>query len=223
MSSEAASAVGAAPEAAGGDLRRGPAIVPRHRPGRWWGSALGLLLVAAAAGCGVGAQGAPQALDVRAPHGGGTVGGKQTPSNVLLPWVGAAVHIYLVGNKHLAAVDRDVNAPPLVSSLLSQLALGPTQRESSHGLVSPASMLGPVGVGAVRQGVVRVDLPRSFQDLDGADQIMAVAQIVFTATSVRGVRAVRFYVAGQEAQVPETNGHLVSGPSTRADYRALEG
>ena len=178
----------------------------------------------AAAGCGVGAQSSPQALSLSPPTGGGTTGVTGTVPGLLLPWVGVAAKVYLVDRgKHLVAVSREVGSPLSVSSVLTQLALGPTQRESDRGLVSPASMVSPFGVGSLRRGVVGVSLPKSFEDLDGQDQTMAVAQIVFTATSVHGVRAVRFSVAGQAAQVPEANGHLVSSPSTRADYASLSG
>jgi spore germination protein GerM len=195
-----------------------------HRPRRARPAAavLGVALAAGAAGCGVGAQSAPQALDIPTPRGATGPGAISVSPGVLAPWVSVPVKIYLVGgDKRVTAVERQVASPASVSSALNQLALGPTQGEQDRGLVSPASMVSPFGVGRVVAGVVRVDLPESFQDLDGLDQTMAVAQIVFTATSVHGVRAVRFYVAGQAAQVPEANGHLVGGPSTRADYRAL--
>jgi spore germination protein GerM len=75
----------------------------------------------------------------------------------------------------------------------------------------------------VHKGVVSVNLPLSFENLGGQDQTVAAAQIVFTVTTFSGVQGVRFLVAGQAARVPNGNGGLTPGPSTRKDYSALAG
>jgi Sporulation and spore germination len=175
------------------------------------------------AGCGVGAQSAPQPLDPKAvPYG--LLGPTSSPSTSAPGLASARVTVYMEGGTgRLVPVHRDVPWPATLSAILAQLAAGPSGQESSRGLVSPASSVGPFGVGPVRDGVVVVDLPVSFESLGGQDQQLAAAQIVFTVTTFTGVKGVRFLVGGQRAQVPTGDGSLTRGPSTRQDYSALEG
>ena len=177
----------------------------------------------ALAGCGVGAQSAPQPLDPRAvPYG--LLRPTSSPSTSVPGLPSARVTIYMEGESgRLVPVRRVVPWPATISAILTQLAAGPTGRESSRGLVSPASSVGPFRVGPVRDGVVLIDLPVSFESLGGQDQQVAAAQIVFTVTTFTGVRGVEFLVGGQAAQVPSGDGSLTRGPSTRRDYLALEG
>lgn len=208
--------------------------MPRPRPtargarraGRRAGGAIVLLALAGGAlsACGLGAQSSPQALDPQAvPYGllHRTVPPTTSPS----PWlVNAPVVIYLEGSSgHLVAVHREVPWPATLASALDQLASGPSASESSRGLASPASAVGPLGSGRLEHGVVTVDLPVSFESLGGEDQTMAAAQIVYTVTTFSGVRGVRFLVGGQAAQVPKADGGLTTKPSTRRDYVSLAG
>lgn len=179
-------------------------------------------LAAALSGCGIAAQSAPQPLDLKSEPAGLT--GANSPPRTVVPWLDVPVTVYLAGrDDHLEAVKRDVAAPATLVSVLDQLAFGPTERQSQRGLVSPASSVGPVKVGPLRKGIVEVDLPKSFENLDGQDQTVAAAQVVFTATAVPGVRGVLFRLGGQPAQVPDENGHITSGPSVRKDYADLAG
>jgi spore germination protein GerM len=174
------------------------------------------------AGCGVGAQSAPQPLDPKAvPYG--LLGPTSSPSTSDSGLSTAGVTVYMeAADGRLVAVRRHVPWPATIAAILSQLAAGPTAEESSRGFVSPASSVGPFGVGRVSEGIVPVDLPVSFESLGGQDQQVAAAQIVFTATTFTGVKGVRFLVGGQAAQVPTGDGSLTRGPSTRKDYSALE-
>ncbi len=189
------------------------------------GSALIAAVAATCAGltgCGVGAQSSPQPLDPKAvPYG---LLGPTSPPSTSDPGLSSArVTVYMeAADGRLVAVHRHVPWPATVAAILSQLAAGPTAQESSRGLVSPASSVGPFRAGPVRDGIVPVDLPVSFESLGGQDQQVAAAQIVFTVTTFTGVKGVRFLVGGQTAQVPTGNGSLTRGPSTRKDYLALE-
>lgn len=183
---------------------------------------LAVLIVAGAglAGCGVGPQATPQKIDPKSvPFGLMAPDGKATTT---VPGAATAeVIIYLEGKERLVPVERAVPSPVSIGSALEQLARGPTATESSLGLTSPASAVGPFQAGSVRGGVVSVDLPLSFENLGGQYQIVAAAQIVFTATALEGTRGVLFLVDGQSAQVPGDKGNLVKGPVTRADYSLL--
>jgi len=209
---------------------RAPSAIPGCRGTRGLpllrAAVIGVVAVAAAAGlagCGLGAQSNPQALSSKdVPYG--LLAPASSPRTSVPGFVVAQVTIYLEGaNEHLVPVHRQVAWPASLAAILNELVDGPTGRESSRGLVSPASSVGPLGVGPVKRGVVAVDLPVSFENLGGADQIVAAAQIVFTVTTFFGARGVLFFVGGQAAQVPNGNGSLTHGPSTRKDYSALAG
>jgi len=176
------------------------------------------LVAVGVAGCGVGAQSSAEIL-----------GGKSVPSGLLqakrptsttVPGrLGVAVTVYLEGpGRRLVAVTRNVAWPATVAAALNQLADGPTAAEAARGLVSPASALGPFGVGAKRGAIVTVNLPVAFEDLAGQDQTVVAGQVVFTVTAFPAVRGVHFVVGGQPSQVPSDRGSLSSGPATRQDY-----
>jgi spore germination protein GerM len=205
-------------------LQQGPLRVRGKKGrGRTAGRALAAVTASLAlAGCGLGAQSAPEPLSPppTTPHQ--LVGRTSQPGTAPAGIVPALVTIFLEGpGEHLVPVRSEVPWPATMAALLGRLAAGPTASESSRGLVSPASSVGPFGVGAVHDGVVPVDLPESFENLGGEDQTMAAAQIVFTVTTFPGVKGVRFLIGGQAAQVPNGNGSLTAGPSTRKDYGGL--
>lgn len=183
---------------------------------------LALALCAVLAGCGVSAQSAPRRLNPKdVPYG--LLSQSASPSTSLPGMATARVTIYMEnGDGRLVPVHRDVRWPASLSAILGQLAAGPTDAESSQGLVSPASSIGPFHVGVVSDGVVSVRMPKGFQSLSGLDQQLAAAQIVFTVTTFTGITGVRFLVDGQVARVPSGNGRLTRGTSTRQDFRGLE-
>lgn len=69
--------------------------------------------------------------------------------------------------------------------------------------------------------VLEVDVAR-LGSVEGLLQRLAVAQIVFTATGIEGVRGVRFYLDGQPSSVPLDEGSAGAGQVvTRADFSKL--
>ncbi len=117
------------------------------------------LLAIAVAGCGVGAQSSPDVLSAKSVPSGLLQAKRPTTTTVPVP-LGAAVTIYLEGpDRRLVPVTREVTWPATVAAALGQLADGPTAAEAARGLVSPASSLGPFGVGAKRGAIVAVNLP----------------------------------------------------------------
>jgi spore germination protein GerM len=105
--------------------------------------------------------------------------------------------------------------------VLGVLVRGPTNIEAAEGLSSavPAqtTVLGAViGSG----GVATVDLGGTFGQLVGQAQIQAVAQIVFTATTLPGVTSVTFELAGQAVDVPVASGAQVPS-ANRAQFAPL--
>lgn len=185
---------------------------------------MALAVVAVAlAGCGVGAQSAPQLLGTKSAPSGLLQAKRATSTTVPAP-LGAEVSIYMEGPDHrLVPVARRVTWPATVAAALDQLADGPTAAEAARGLVSPASSLGPFGTGTKRGAILAVNLPVAFEDLAGQDQTVAAGQVVFTVTAFPAVKGVRFLVGGQASQVPSDRGSLSSGPVTRRAYSQLAG
>lgn len=202
------------PEASGGHVTR-PTWALRTS------FAFAVACALALGGCGIAAQQAPQAIE-RADVPYGLLGrGPHPPAS--LPRYGVVrVTLWLEGSGgQLDPVPSYVPWPLTVGALLNALSQGPDERQSDQGLVSPASAVGPLTSGRPSQGVVPVYLPQSFENLGGNDQLIAVAQVVFTLTQLPGVRGVVFWLAGQRARVPDAAGKLIAGPLTRADYQAL--
>ena len=182
-----------------------------------------VLVVAALAlgGCGLGAQRSPVALDRRSiPYG--LLGRRPHKQTSIPKFESTRVTLWLEGgNQKLVPVRAYIAWPATIGGLLNALVQGPTETQSQRGLVSPASAVGPLSSGTPRHGIVPVDLPASFENLGGSDQLLAAAQIVYTLTGFPGVKGIVFKVVGQRANVPNARGKLVAGPLTRAAYSSL--
>lgn len=74
---------------------------------------------------------------------------------------------------------------------------------------------------ALEDGVLTVDLSSEFNTVVGGRSIVGVAQIVYTATEVIGVDAVRFQVDGEDVAVNDESGAQQTDPVTRTDYAGL--
>jgi spore germination protein GerM len=118
---------------------------------------------------------------------------------------------------------------PLASTALGQvlaaLQAGPsTLGPPGAGLRSAVPSSPPLGVKDNGDGTATVDLPPTFFDnIQQPDQVRAIAQIVLTLTSQRGIGSVVFTRDGQLTSVPlGTNEQSEAGrPVSRADYRGL--
>jgi hypothetical protein len=133
--------------------------------------------------------------------------------------------IYLVApsepsqQRQLRSVQRDVVARP--DALLQVLLDGPNQRELDSRLVtaipSGTTLLSTRTVG----DVLFVDLTDPITELTGEALTLAVAQIVFTASGVPGVQAVRLRVDGEDQAWPRGDGQTRQGPLRIFDFPGL--
>jgi hypothetical protein len=108
-----------------------------------------------------------------------------------------------------------------VSGLLSRLAAGPTDQERAAGL---SSALGP-GVGLdlldVTERVARISVVPSEQTPTADRLPLAIAQVVFTATSAEGVDRIQLLRRGRTIEVPLPGGARTSAPVGAGDYLEL--
>ena len=180
------------------------------------------LVVVLAAACGVPKDGHPRPIeaqnvpfDLLAPTG--------ASSTTTMPPATASrqVTIFLAdADGHLVAVKRDVEAPSTLKKALTALLAGPSADEAGlHTAITSDTKLlhlrGPV------DGLVTLDLSRQLLDVTGRQQILALAQVVYTATGYPGVDRVLFQFNGASREVPNGEGTLTSTPLGRLSYRGL--
>ncbi|WP_432534548.1 GerMN domain-containing protein [Kineococcus arenarius] len=166
-------------------------------------------LVAGLAGCGVDAQEEPTtvALPVATTP---TTAGSSSGAFVL--------RVYFVrGNRLVAVTRRTDTATP--QTTLDQLVSGPRRSEVADEV---RTAVAPQDLAATPDpaGGVVVAAGRDFTNVGGANQLLAVAQLVWTLTELRGVEHVRFTVEGQQVEVPTDEG-LTHEPVDRDDYASV--
>lgn len=121
------------------------------------------------------------------------------------------------GERSLRSALRDV-ADPTPKAVLEELILGPNQQELDLGLQTalPADLL--VDSARLAAGTLNVDVSAEILDLPGSALGLAVAAIVFTASELPGVRAVRLRVDGEIREWPDGRGELQNDPLTVFDF-----
>ena len=163
------------------------------------------------AGCGVTTQSSPQALD-------------NSTVPTVAPPTGPTAHIadiYLVKGQKLIPAQRLIADPTTLERILQSLLSGPTSIESGSGLRSalPSTVL-LRGV-TVQGDTAHLDLSEGLTGIDTGDQAYAIAQLVYTTTTWRGITRMQLMVEGQQVQVPRADGTLTEGPVGRSDYASL--
>jgi hypothetical protein len=135
--------------------------------------------------------------------------------------------IYLVASgetgqqRQLRSVQRDVRTTPdslLPEILLLLLLSGPSQSELDTRIVT-AIPAGTELLSTRRSGTTLfIDITDQITELTGEALTLAVAQIVFTASELPGVRAVRLRINGQEQAWPRGDGQSRLGDLRVFDY-----
>jgi spore germination protein GerM len=182
-----------------------------------------LLLVAfsaclAFAGCGNGTQDRPVALDRDAVPFGLLDETSTTTPTTTVPTTRYAFVVYFRGDDGLAQAIRTSSSPPDAKVVTAALLAGPTRAEVQIGMrtaIPPGAVL---GVRKVAGKMATVDLGRPFLQISGAEQKVALTQIVFTMTRLQGVTQVRFLLEGDPVSVLRANGTVTRLPVSRSDY-----
>ncbi|WP_298456890.1 GerMN domain-containing protein [uncultured Cellulomonas sp.] len=170
-----------------------------------------LVVSVALAGCGMGPQPSPVAIDVRVPA---------APDAASVPDGPYSVGVFLLHGDRLHEVRRAAPSRSITTAV-ELLTVGPSDRESRAGLrtaVAPGSVT-VVGVDPITDLVV-VGVTADFVATTGTNQLLAVAQVVWTATESPAVQLVRLTRDGDLIDVPTDEG-LTQGPVGRADFRTV--
>lgn len=191
--------------------------------------ALALVAVAVTAGaCGVGGGGGAQAVPAgQVPFHLLT---KEPPSTTTTTAPAAVpVTVYFVSGAGptLTTAPRTVPVQNTLRTVVDALLAGPTTVEKSYGVrtaVSQSVQLlrarpdRPTGA----TGVVTLDFNQAFGAISGAQQVLAVAQIVYTVTGYMGAGyGVQFQIDGVPTDVPTATGAQVTGAVRRTTYASL--
>ncbi|WP_432496563.1 GerMN domain-containing protein [Kineococcus auxinigenes] len=166
-------------------------------------------LVAALGGCGVSTQEGPTSVALpvaSAPTSAGSSSGA------------FVLQVYFVRDDRLVAVPRRT-ATATPQTALDQLVRGPRRSEVADEVRTAVAPQDLVATPAPTGGVV-VAAGRDFTNVGGANQLLAVAQLVWTLTELRGVERVRFTVEGEQVEVP-TDAGLTHDPVDRDDYASV--
>jgi len=118
-------------------------------------------------------------------------------------------------------VHRPASETSTLSALLRSLLQGPTDAETQSGLVTAINTNPILNRVTFSGSVANIDLASTFGDIRGQGQILATAQVVMTAVGYPGIDAVQISLDGVPADVPLTDGTLVSQPLVRSDYSQL--
>lgn len=175
------------------------------------------VLVSALASCGISSE--PDANRIEptdVPFG--LLDDKATTTSVE---AGRTAEVYLLTKDKLLAVDRSVPDDASLSDLLSLLIAGPTEVEQSLGITS-AVPAGTIASVRTSRGTAKVDLTPAFGDIRSGEQLLALAQIVYTLTGQPGIGGVRFSVKGKKATVPLSDGTNSDEALSRDDFEALQ-
>ncbi|MEY2754758.1 MAG: hypothetical protein RJB65_1116, partial [Actinomycetota bacterium] len=119
----------------------------------------------------------------------------------------------------LQAVARDVDLTPtgVLLALLGGANASELDRQLRSALPSDTTLRSAV----LRGGVLVVDLSPEILQLTGDDLVLALAQIVFSASSIDSVRAVSILVEGSPQRWPDGTGVLTASPLTVYDFPGL--
>lgn len=180
---------------------------------RVFGGLLGLLVTT---GCGVSTQVTPEHVDLS------VVGASHQPRRGDKAGLDESRRaIYLTADRRLVRLVRSVSAYSGVEGSLEELSAGPTAAEADRGVRSALPPGSAALTALISDGVARVRLPASYGEVQGRSQVLAIAQIVYTLTSIDGITRVEFEIDGRPIDVPVDRGQLRDRPVSRADYAAV--
>ena len=121
------------------------------------------------------------------------------------------------------SVIREVNAPATVAKALNALQFGVQKDEvDTLELRSAISPTAAIQARMLDPSTVLVDLSTEFAQGSTSEQVLGLAQVVYTATAQPNITGVRFTLNGAPIEVPLPDGSLTGGPLSREQYKAVD-
>jgi hypothetical protein len=187
--------------------RRGPTLM----------AVIGLLALTA---CGVPADSSPRPIPAEDVPFDLLEPGETVPVTTTVP-VAGTVPVFLLSGERLAGVDRSSPAAPTPEWALRALLAGPTPEEAARGLRTAIGTNLALAASGAGGNLVEIELGTSFTAAGGAEQILAIAQVVYTMTAFPEITGVTFTVDGKAVEVPRGDGTLTGAPLGRAAFPAV--
>ena len=131
------------------------------------------------------------------------------------------VDVFFVGNDRLVAATRDVAAPVTADKAVQALLSGPTNTEAGRNLRTAIAATAAISVTPPVDGLIRIELSPSFATPGATNQVLAVAQIVYTVTALFPESRVSFTLAGRPVEVPVDDGTLTRSPVGRTEFATV--
>lgn len=133
-----------------------------------------------------------------------------------------SVYLYFVDGEVLGEpVERELATPAGLVAALDALIEGPTEEEATAGLTSAIPAETVVLGSDLTNGVLQVNLAEgTLEQIEGALQSLAIAQLVFTATELPGVDWLWVLIEGEPRALPTDEGD-VEAPVGRVHYASL--
>lgn len=131
------------------------------------------------------------------------------------------VKVYYFQDEKLVSVDRElptIENPVMIA--IDQLLIGPNEQETAKYIITKI----PAGTRSRKVDVdgdlAIVDLNSRFADFEGttAEAKAITSQIVYTATSIRGIKKVLIKLAGSD-QFTLGQGYVIDHPLERSDVK----
>jgi hypothetical protein len=128
----------------------------------------------------------------------------------------SAIYLVDAGNLLMA---HPVDDPGSISGALDLLDSGEVAGDAALRSAVPPG--GIVAVTVTGRSLVGVDLDPAFVELPADEQLLAIAQIVLTATDTARSMLVGFSIDGEPIEVPRGDSSVGGGAVTRRDYENL--
>lgn len=141
----------------------------------------------------------------------------KSPTPPLVP-----VLIYVAKGTQIVPIKVSAPPPGRIDQAIRVLLNGVDTAQSQAGLRSAI----PEGTHLVSFDLTgetaNLDMSTAFTTAPSADQALAVAELVFTATASRRIIRITVSVEGRHLELPLPDGSLTDLPVTRADYAGLQ-
>jgi hypothetical protein len=143
-------------------------------------------------------------------------------STTIAPTDVRTVEVFLVRNEQLAPRERRLPANVDAAGVIRELLVGTQGTENQAGFSTAIPEGTELLDASLDDQVLTLDVSEELNAVQGERQMTAIAQMVFTATELRGVDGVRFQIEGSSVEVPKGDGTLTSSPVNRSDYPDLD-
>lgn len=183
---------------------------------RWNGTTRWVVMVVAVAatsvaGCGFPTEAEPVAIEVEEAT---SPSADTTPAEVPVD----TIVVWFVRDGELTSVEREVPKPVQPADAVAAIAGGVTDEEAERGVRSAIPSASMLLTASASRGTVTVQLSSAFAEIPVGDQSLALAQVVFTLTELRGVGRVRFEIDGLTVAVPLPDGTSTEDSVSRDDF-----